>query len=123
MQYRGAFFRNDEVRYKAFLDSLEKGEVKVNASTLYPNEIVGKVMRKSLDGMQPQDVKLFEGQWNNLPDFIGENAEEALVMADVSGSMSGTPMEVSIALAMYIAERNNSVYKNHFMTFSGRPEL
>jgi hypothetical protein len=122
MQYRGAFFRNDEVRYKAFLDSLEKGEVKVNASTLYPNEIVGKIMRGRWN-MSPQDVKLFEGQWNNLPDFIGENVEEALVMADVSGSMSGTPMEVSIALAMYIAERNNSVYKNHFMTFSGRPEL
>lgn len=44
-------------------------------------------------------------------------------MADVSGSMSGTPMNVSIALAMYIAERNKGAYKDHFMTFSTRPEL
>jgi hypothetical protein len=122
MIYRGAFFRNDETRYKAFLDSLEKGEIKVNAGTLYPNDIVGKILRGRWN-IAPQDVKLFEGQWNNLPDFIGENGEEALVMADVSGSMSGTPMEVSIALAMYIAERNKSVYRNHFMTFSSRPQL
>lgn len=34
--YRGAFFRNDEENYKSFLDSLTKGEVKINAKTLYP---------------------------------------------------------------------------------------
>lgn len=122
MVYRGAFFRNDEERYKAFLDSLSKGEVKVNAKTLYPNEIVGKVLRNRWN-TNAQDVQLFEGQWNNLPNFIGENHEESIVMADVSGSMSGTPMEVSISLAMYIAERNKGAYHNHFLTFSARPQL
>ena len=124
MIYRGAFFRNDEERYTAFLDSLSKGEVKVNAGTLYPNDIVGKIMRSSgWGGTSPSDVKLFEGQWSNLPNFIGDNKEESIVMADVSGSMSGVPMEVSIALAMYIAERNEGAYKDHFMTFSARPQL
>lgn len=129
MQYRTAFFRNDEVRYKAFLDSLEKGEVKVNAGTLYPNDIVGKIL-DNVNGyswnrtpLTEQDVQLFEGQWKHLPDFIGEKTENSLVMADVSGSMSGTPMNVSIALAMYIAERNKGVYHNHFMTFANKPEL
>lgn len=122
MIYRGAFFRNDEVRYKSFLDSLEKGEVKVNAGTLYPNDIVGKVMRNSYYASE-QDIQLFEGQWKNLPDYIGEKSENSLVMADVSGSMSGTPMEVSISLAMYIAERNKGVFHNHFMTFSSQPSL
>ena len=124
MIYRGAFFRNDEERYTAFLDSLSKGEVKVNAGTLYPNDIVGKIMRSSgWGGTSPSDVKLFEGQWSNLPKFIGDNKEESIVMADVSGSMSGVPMEVSIALAMYIAERNEGAYKDHFMTFSSKPQL
>lgn len=45
MIYRGAFFRNDEDRYKSFLDSLSKGEVKVNAKALYPNDIVGKILQ------------------------------------------------------------------------------
>lgn len=123
MIYRGAFFRNDEERYKAFLDSLSKGEVKVNAKTLYPNDIVGKILNQRWYGVSEQDAKLFEGQWNNLPDFIGENHEESIVMADVSGSMSGTPMDVSVSLAMYIAERNKGTYHNHFLTFSARPQL
>jgi len=125
MQYRQAFYRNDSERYQTFLDSLSKGEVKINSGTLYPNDIVGKILG---DGwtrprITPQDVQLFEGQWENLPNFIGEKSENSLVMADVSGSMTGTPLNVSIALAMYIAERNKGAYKDHFMTFSSRPEL
>lgn len=122
MQYRQAFYRNDLERYQSFLDSLVKGEVKVNAGTLYPNEIVGKVMRSHWNTSQ-QDIKLFEGMWENLPNFIGDKSENSLVMADVSGSMTGTPMEVSVALAMYIAERNKGVFKDHFMTFSSHPAL
>lgn len=124
MQYRGAFFRNDEERYKEFLGSLSKGEKTVNAGTLYPNDIVGKILQgRGFFGASQQETQLFEGQWKNLPDFIGDNKENSIVMADVSGSMSGQPMNVSIALAMYIAERNRGAYHNHFMTFSTRPEL
>lgn len=127
MQYRTAFFRNDEIRYKSFLDSLEKGEVKVNASTLYPSDIVGKILDSqrgwNRNSLTSSDIKLFEGQWNNLPNFIGEKTENSIVMADVSGSMTGTPMNVSISLAMYIAERNKGEYKDHFLTFSGKPQL
>ncbi|AKQ08544.1 hypothetical protein PQE66_gp229 [Bacillus phage PBC2] len=130
MIYRGAFFKHDEDRYKSFLDSLSKGEVKVNAKALYPNDIVGKILDATYGygwnrrSISEQDIQLFDGQWKNLPDFIGDNAEEALVMADVSGSMYGNPMNVAISLAMYIAERNKSkVYKDNFMTFSSSPEL
>lgn len=126
MIYRGAFFRNDEVRYKSFLDSLSKGEVKVNAGTLYPNDIVGKIFGGGwgrVRNVSEQEIKLFEGQWQNLPNFIGEKTENSLVMADVSGSMMGTPMNVSVALAMYIAERNKGIYKDHFMTFTDTPSI
>ncbi|MEE5181021.1 DUF2828 family protein [Bacillus subtilis] len=126
MIYRGAFFRNDEKRYRAFLDSLSKGEAKVNSGTLYPNDIVGKILG-NYHWLKPrlseQEIKLFEGQWNNLPNYIGDKPEDSIVMADVSGSMSGTPMNVAISLAMYIAERNKGAYKDHFMTFSEHPEL
>lgn len=127
MLYRGAFFRNDLERYQSFLNSLSKGEVKVNSGALYPNDIVGKILDQSRgwgrNTVSPQDVQLFEGQWNNLPNFIGDNKEESIVMADVSGSMTGTPMNVAISLAMYIAERNEGLYKDHFLTFSESPEL
>ena len=44
-------------------------------------------------------------------------------MADVSGSMTGTPMATSIGLALYFAERNKGTFANTFMTFSAKPEL
>lgn len=44
-------------------------------------------------------------------------------MADVSGSMYGRPMETSIGLAIYFAERNRGDYQNCYMTFTDRPHF
>jgi hypothetical protein len=59
--------------------------------------------------------------WASLPDYtMGKNA---IVVADVSGSMTGDPMAVSVSLALYFAERNKGAFKDHFITFSGNPTL
>lgn len=131
--YRGAFFRNDEERYRDFLDSLTKGEVKVNANTLYPYDIVNKALEGyngknvwSWGGgrsVTAQDIQLLDAQWKALPDFIGERKENSIAVVDTSGSMSGTPMNVAISLGIYLAERNKGVFHNHFLTFSDRPQL
>ncbi|SDX95083.1 DUF2828 family protein [Thermoactinomyces sp. DSM 45892] len=128
--YRDAFYRHDEERYRSYLDNLKQGKTKVNANTLYPHEIVGKILDSeryrywsSSDPLTPQDIQLFEAQWSALPDFIGEKSEDSLVMADCSASMMGTPLNVAISLAMYIAERNKGAFKDHFMSFSSRPNL
>lgn len=122
MKYRSAFYRNDEERYLEFIDGLSKGTITVNAKTLYPHDIVSKI-RNNRYHIDAHEIQLFESQWNALPNFIEGEYENSMVMADVSGSMSGIPMDVSIALAMYIAERNTGVYHNHFMTFSNKPTL
>ena len=62
-----------------------------------------------------------EAQWRQLPDYLSEGMN-AIVMADVSGSMYGRPMAASIGLAIYFAERNKGAYHNLFMTFSEKPE-
>ena len=43
-------------------------------------------------------------------------------LVDVSGSMSGTPMEVAIALGILVSEITSPSYANRCMTFSARPE-
>jgi len=111
--YKNAFLKHDEKRYSKFIEKAEKGEVKINAGTLYPYQIYKSVQ----DDYSPT----LEALWNQLPDYT--NDKNALVVADVSGSMSGDPMAVSVSLALYFAERNKGQFHNYFLTFSERPEL
>lgn len=123
MKYREAFKRNDGERYSEYLDSVVKGESKINAGTLAPHQIVGKVIGRNYNSFSDTDIKLLDEMWKAQVDHIGDNVSNALVMADVSDSMWGTPLHVSIGLAMYIAERNKGRFHNHFMTFSYNPSL
>lgn len=115
MIYRKAFMKHDEQRFSEFVNKAEKGEVKINATTLFPYDIVEKILYGR------ESSKVLEAQWKALPDYV-EKGTNALVMADVSGSMYGRPMATSIGLAIYFAERNVGAYHNLFMTFSGQPE-
>lgn len=114
--YRKAFFRQDKERYEKYLESVKKGEAKINAGTLYPYEIVEKIMNNG------DESETLEALWNNLPNYVKED-ENAIVVADTSGSMWGRPIAVSVSLAMYFAERNKGPFANHFITFSERPKL
>ena len=116
LNYRKAFARHDEERFNEYLDKVQSGRQKIHSSTLYPYDIVEKIMYRH------EDNRILEAQWDNLPDYVDGDAN-AVVMADVSGSMSGRPMATSVGLAMYFAERNNGVYHNLFRTFSGNPEF
>lgn len=111
--YRKCFSKHDEERYGKFIEKAEKGEVKINAATLYPYQIYNSVNRDY--------SKALEALWNQLPDYT--QGKNALVVADVSGSMMGDPMSVSVSLALYFAERNKGQFKDYFITFSARPKL
>jgi hypothetical protein len=111
--YKDAFEKHDKTRYAEFIDKAEKGEVKINASTLYPYQIYKSV--------QDNYSKTLEALWNQLPDYT--QGKNAIVVADVSGSMSGDPMSVSVSLALYFAERNKGQFKDHFIAFSNSPKL
>lgn len=118
-----AFRRRQPERYQAYLDSVTRGESKINVSTLYPYEVYNLVAGP---GRGATDSKAADVMWANLPDYTRGN--DALVMADVSGSMyhygkSANPIAVSISLALYFAERNVGEYHGYYMTFSGSPTL
>ena len=115
MNYRTAFYRHDEERFSAYIDDVATGKQKINSGTLYPYDIIEKIL------YYEEDNKVLETQWENLPNYV--NNMNALVMADVSGSMSGRPMATSIGLALYFAERNVGAYHNLFMTFSSEPQV
>lgn len=119
MIYRKAFKRHDEDRYDEFLNAVNKGEKKINASTIYPYDLVEKYRNRYWGWMGAEDPTV-EALWNNLPNYV-EPGTNAVVMADTSGSMSGRPLNSALGLAIYFAERNTGAYHNLWMTFSSCP--
>lgn len=125
LRYQQAFIRNAEANYEAYKAKLVKGEVKINASTLFPHDIVSNV--RNYVG----DVTILNEQWKALPNYIGEDAGNALVMSDVSGSMSCgiggngkvSCLDVSLALGMYTSERLTGPFKDLVLTFSEHPKF
>lgn len=108
-----AFSRNDARRYAEYLESVVKGEKKINTSTLFTYEVY--------DMVHAGQTSAADALWANLSDYT--NGGNALVVADVSGSMTGRPMSVSVSLALYFAERNTGPFNGYFMTFSAIPQL
>ena len=118
-KYRRAFLRNDEARYRAFMQKVDRGEAELHTSALMPYEIVEAAYRANA-----ADRQLLNTTWNALEDFT--DGENALVVADGSGSMyGGKPQSAAVAqsLAIYFAQRNKGAFHNHFITFSTNPQL
>jgi hypothetical protein len=116
LNYKDAFDKHDHDRYQQYISDVKSGKTTINSGTLYPYDIVEKCFAGD-------DSTTLDVLWNSLPDYTNGDSSNGIVCADISGSMAGRPMAVSISLAMYISERNNGVFKDHFFTFSERPTL
>ena len=127
VKYANAFMRHDEDRRIEYLESLKKGEAKINANVLQPHEIVRKYTRRSgwSSYVNGYDEAL-EQLWNALP---VKSLDNTLVVRDGSSSMCsgyGTtmcPLDVATALAIYMADHNHGIWKDKFITFSASPKF
>ena len=119
-KYRKAFLRNDEERYRSFMQSVSAGEAVLHTGVLMPYEIVSAAYNAV-----PSERAALDVTWNALENFT--RGENALVVADGSGSMywggNPTPATVAQSLAIYFAEHNRGIFHNHFITFSMNPRL
>jgi len=126
-RYQSAFSRNDSERYTEYLMELQKPEgersAKINASAVYPYDVI----KSSNRGVW----EVANEQWKALPNYMDGSNEMILPVVDVSGSMQSrvsgggtlSCMDVAISLGLYISERNEGDFKDHFITFSESPEL
>lgn len=115
-KYRTAFYKHDATRFQLFIDSAIKGEVKINSSAIFPYQLYQAIMKG-------ENEKAVQAQWNSLPNYMEDCKERILPMCDVSGSMTGLPMDISISLGIYISERNEGIFKNAFITFTSDPTM
>lgn len=116
---RNAFGKHQEERYNQYLEDLSEGKAKINVKGTQPHELVNHYRRGGkFDGT-------IEGQFSTMISKLKEKGllEKALAIVDVSASMTGQPMDVSIALGLVVAELTTEPFRGTAITFSGEPEL
>lgn len=130
--YKNAFARRDIIKqkYEAFAKS---EDTKVNASVLYPYEVVYKAVEGgcgwsyNFNKLSDTDRAIIEKYWKNLPDYLNGKDCKMMCVVDTSGSMTGAeasaPINVAIGLGMYCAERIGGAFKDHYISFSSKPQL
>ena len=93
-----AFMKHNEAGFKQFLLDAAAGKVKIQGKQLFPHELTNQCRR-----LREVDY-VIELQWKVLIDGLRElgTLSRCTVLSDVSGSMSGMPMDISIALGLLI---------------------
>ena len=70
MIYRKAFMKHDAERYSQFVQKAVDGEEKIHSATLYPYDIVEKVMKFDWIRCTIREDEALEAQWRQLPDYV-----------------------------------------------------
>ena len=131
--YRNAFARRDMIakKYEAFA---KDKTTKVNADALYPYEVVAEALKHCSSGWYSRGITatdteraMLDKYWENQKDYLNGAPLSMMCVCDTSGSMRGSekmaPINVAIGLSMYAAERAGGPFKNHYISFSSRPQL
>ncbi len=121
IKYNESYIRNMPEKFEQYKDLVAKGKKKINTTGLFSYEIIKKIIFA-----QDCDSQLYDLMWKNQREIIDSKVKNLLVVADTSGSMlsyGAIPYCTSVGLALYIAERNDGFFKNHFITFSEKPTL
>ncbi|XWS54056.1 hypothetical protein CRYUN_Cryun10bG0056000 [Craigia yunnanensis] len=116
--YKEKFLKHDKERFSKYLEDVKAGKSTIAAGALLPHEIIA-----SLDDTDGGEVP--ELQWQRMVNDLLQKGKlrNCMAVCDVSGSMSGIPMEVSVALGVLVSELSEEPWKGKLITFSEDPEL
>ncbi|XP_026379649.1 uncharacterized protein LOC113274486 [Papaver somniferum] len=98
----------------------EKNKYKIASGALLPYQII-----QCLRIEEENDCSVAELQWKRMVEDLSRigKLKDGLAIADVSGSMTGTPMDVSLALGLLISEMSHEPWKRKLITFTQNPKL
>lgn len=122
-RYQKAFNKHAPEEYGEYRNNLVSGDTKINAAAVYPYDVVKSAFKG--------DPTVANEQWKVLPNYITGNVKNILPIVDISGSMYDPAggmknvdcIDVAIGLGIYIAERTEGAFKDHFITFAEVPKL
>ena len=109
---------NYEAAIKRSLEG--KTSKRIKGSANQPHELVGQYLKSG-----SEEDRLIEAMWVDLKKKLTENGnfKPGIPLVDVSGSMSGLPMQVSIALGILMAQLLPDPWHGKMITFESNPQL
>ncbi|KAG2656448.1 uncharacterized protein LOC120672538 [Panicum virgatum] len=118
--YKDLFLKHDADRFNAYLADVKSGKKRIAAGALLPHEIIA-----SLGDGGENDGGVADLQWQRVVDDMRAlgRLTNCVAVCDVSGSMSGIPMDVCVALGLLVSELSDDPWRGHVITFSERPQL
>lgn len=114
-----------------FMEDVRTGKRKINANQLFIHEIVEKMIGhiRNTEKLTEEELELYELCWNQITKVYQEQIDrgeitinKGIILSDVSGSMDGTPMAVSVAAAIFISNLMNDPFRDRFITFDTSPQ-
>jgi hypothetical protein len=113
-----AFKRHVPEKFHAYLSAVMAGKAKMNSKGVQPHELVGPYLRGA------DDDPVANAQWNAQIARLRAAGffEDTMSVVDVSGSMSGTPLEVAVSLGLTLSELTAEPFKGKVITFSAVPQ-
>jgi len=109
-------------KFEEHFAAAAKGEAKVHgADTLFPHEVVQRASDDS--GLTPAEKDQLNAVWLSMVEKAkaAGGLGRSIFMSDFSGSMSGTPYWVSMALGILGSSVCSDEFKDKLMTFDSNP--
>jgi hypothetical protein len=118
------FGKKDPDRYNAYLQQVEAGKARMNVGGgLLPHQLIARVNDTEKGSFERKEtVLMFREYVNGFLSRAGDDEGLIIPVCDVSGSMSGDPMEVAIAMSLLLSLRKGPFHGKMF-TFSEKPKL
>lgn len=116
---REAIQKHMSEKYVEFMSRCRSGEIKIKTMGIQPHELYTDIVSKG-SGAEQAELQL-----NEIIRKLRESGffKNTLAVADVSGSMTGTPMDVSITLGYVLSQLQEGHYKNKVITFHNNPTI
>lgn len=119
---KGAFIRHSEQRFREYQQRVKEGKEKINTSGVQPHQLVSVYLENTQNAQNTVDATI-ELQWSSLIEKLENagNIGSALAVVDVSGSMSGLPINAAISLGLITARLACVPFRHNIITFHESP--